>query len=107
MLKELRSFGLDFETVPFSAWLQQMKASAANGDEVQNPAIKLIEYFETSYGGLGGTAEEDVEFKTTAAERDSAALRCAPRMIEDGYVKKFLRTWMGRWSVEEIVQTRE
>jgi hypothetical protein len=77
---------------------------------VRNPAVKLIEYFEKSYGaGAGAGAEsprfgEDengnsigITFETTAAQRDSQALREPPKMIEDGYVRRFLARWLKRW----------
>jgi hypothetical protein len=113
LLHELRSAGLEFHTVPFSDWLQKLRQSAEQGDNaVRNPAVKLIDYFEKSCGtgsGTGAGAESQrfgkdenrnrigITFETTAAQRDSQALREPPKMIEDGYVRRFLARWLKRW----------
>lgn len=96
---------MEFTTVPVNVWLEKLRESAARGDEVSNPAVKLIDYFERNYKGeaevrgLGNNHKtvEGVVFETTAAQRDSKALRAAPRMIEDGYVKRFLEKWLQEW----------
>ena len=75
-----------------------LRKSAAQGDEMSNPAVKLIEYFEKSYGVREGFEGKDITFETTAAQRDSAALRSAPKMIDAGYVRMFLDTWLQQWS---------
>ena len=83
--------------MPFGDWLEMLRKSAAEGDEVRNPAVKLVEYFEKSYGAGEGFEGNDVTFESTAAQRDSAALRSAPKMIDAGYVRMFLATWVQRW----------
>lgn len=98
LLTELHAAGLDFSTVSFSDWLQKLQNSAAQGDEVRNPAVKLIEYFKKNYGAEEGLKNNGITFETKAAQRDSAALRSPPKIIDDGYVRKFLVTWSQRWS---------
>lgn len=75
-----------------------LRESAAQGDEMRNPAVKLIEYFEKNYGVGEGFEGRDLTFDTTAAQRDSAALRSAPNMIDAGYVRMFLASWLQRWN---------
>ena len=98
LLDELYAGGLEFKPVSFSQWLQMLRESATQGDEMHNPAVKLIEYFQKSYGAGEGFEGKDVTFDTTATQRDSAALRSAPNMIDAGYVRMFLATWLQRWS---------
>ena len=97
LLAELHTAGLEFRTVSFSDWLEKLRKSAAQGDQVRNPAVKLIEYFEKSYGAGQGFEDKGIMFETKAAQRDTAALRCPPKIIEDGYVRKFLAVWLRRW----------
>ncbi|KAF4627915.1 hypothetical protein G7Y89_g10239 [Cudoniella acicularis] len=103
LLSELHSAGLEFETIPFNEWLQKLRKSAADQDgEKQNPAVKLIEFFENSYG-KGGEARVGqgynggITFETEAVRRDSITLRNPLRIIEDGYVKEFLKRWLEIW----------
>ncbi len=94
LLAELHAAGLDFHTIPVADWLRRLEQSAARGDEVRNPAVKLLEFFDEN---LGGSEDKGIAFETTAARRDSAALRSPPRIIEDGYVRMFLKAWLLRW----------
>lgn len=75
-----------------------LQKSAAQGEEIHNPAVKLIEYFEKSYGVVEGFERKDITFETTAAQRDSAALRSAPKMIDPGHVRMVLASWLQRWN---------
>lgn len=77
--------------------------------------MKLVDYYEQQYGD-GETADEEkangvggaraaasrklaVVFDTTAAQRDCPVLRNPPRILEDGYVDKFLKRWLISWGV--------
>ncbi|KAI9745045.1 MAG: hypothetical protein M1818_001323 [Claussenomyces sp. TS43310] len=101
LLAELRAAGLAFRTVPFADWLLllQRSATAAAADvQVQNPAIKLVDFFERSYGAdNAGLEDRGIAFETAAARRHCVALRSPPRIIEDGYLKAFLAVWLRRW----------
>jgi hypothetical protein len=115
LLRALRSVpGIPpFAEVSPALWLAKLRASAALGQEERNPAVKLLDYYEQQYGG-GETADEEkangvnraraatgrrsaVVFDTTAAQRECPVLRNPPRILEDGYVEKFLKRWLMSW----------
>lgn len=103
LLGELHAGGLEFTSVPFSDWLQMLQESAAQGDELRNPAVKLIGYFEMNYGDKPKKFEQrrgPLTFDSGAAQRDSAAMRSAPKVVESGLVRKFLIFWLQRWTQE-------
>ena len=54
-LEKVRETGLEFETLPFSDWMQLLRNSASNGDEKQNPAVKLLDHFELRYSMSNST----------------------------------------------------
>ena len=97
-LSELHAGGLELSPVSFNNWRQMLQKSAAQGEEIHNPAVKLIEYFEKSYGVVEGFERKDITFETTAAQRDSAVLRSAPKMIDAGHVRMVLASWLQRWN---------
>lgn len=49
LLEEVRKAGVEFETVPYGDWMQLLRDSASNGEEEQNPAVKLLDHFELRY----------------------------------------------------------
>ena len=59
LLDEVRKAGLEFETVPYGDWMQLLRNSASNGDEEQNPAVKLLDHFELRYRMSNSTRVED------------------------------------------------
>lgn len=78
-----------------------LRKSAVRGDEACNQAVKLIGYFELNYGGVEDNfGRRGPTFESTAAQKDSAALRSAPNVDENGYVRKFLIVWLQRWIAE-------
>jgi len=79
--------------VPFAEWLAKLKKSASLGQEERNPAVKLIDWFEETYG----TGRKGMDFQTGRARGDARVLREPPKMIEDGYVRRFLQVWMKKW----------
>ena len=90
---------LHFQIVPFAHWLALLKESATKGEEEDNPAVKLLEYFEMNYReGIGGGG---CVFETDNAERDSR-LGDAPRVLEEGLVGKFVGRWMESWGFRKI-----
>ncbi len=84
----------------------------ALGQEERNPAVRLIGYYEQLYlrdSDLGGQQKSitdlqagcgtgGIVFDTTAAQRDCPVLRTPPRMLEEGYIGKFLDCWMRQWA---------
>ena len=101
LLPELRRSGLSFSVVPVDEWLRKLRQYEKDGgDPEKNPAVKLIGHFEQRYASTERKAGE-IRFETKTAEKHSEALRKAPRLIEDGYVKKFVEVWLKRWEGEE------
>ncbi|KAK3300370.1 putative NRPS-like enzyme [Chaetomium fimeti] len=100
-----------FAEVSPALWLAKLRASAALGQEERNPAVKLLDYYEEQYGaeevhvanGVGGvraaSRKSAVVFDTTAAQRDCPVLRNPPKVLEDGYIEKFLKHWLENWKV--------
>ncbi|KAI0004734.1 acetyl-CoA synthetase-like protein [Xylariaceae sp. FL0662B] len=103
LLKELRKAGLEFQTVPFSDWLQRLRNSASHCHEELNPATKLIGHFEQRYStgrtiNTDGPGRASVTFDTKYLQRDSAILRQPPDIIKDGYVNTFVSRWLQKWA---------
>ena len=59
LLEKVREAGLEFETVPYGNWMQLLRSSASNGDEEQNPAVKLLDHFELRYSMSNSTSVGD------------------------------------------------
>lgn len=98
LLPELHQSGLDFSTVPVAEWLQKLRDYENNGgDTERNPAVKLIDHFERM---SGGEKTGDIRFETRIAQEHSLALRETPRLVEDGYIRKFVKAWLAKWEGE-------
>ncbi|KAL8706728.1 MAG: hypothetical protein Q9201_000253 [Fulgogasparrea decipioides] len=103
-LPALRSAGLDFQTVPFEEWIKRLhllssQPSSANpaADPDQNPALKLLQYYESSFRDRDEEQDGRIEFEIGKATRDSGALRDAPDVVACGLVEKMVGWWMSRW----------
>ncbi|KAL4946430.1 hypothetical protein BDV06DRAFT_182532 [Aspergillus oleicola] len=97
MLKTLRQHGFEFETIRFDDWLKKLRESESRGEEVVNPAVKLIEHYETIYGSEAPTPKI---FRTDKAERDSATLRNGRlRIVEDAILARYAADWRKRWAI--------
>ena len=98
LLPELHRSGLDFSTVPVADWLQKLRNyEKSGGDTERNPAVKLIDHFERAYGT---ERAGNLEFETKLAQKHSPALRATPRLIEEGYIRKFVKAWLAKWEGE-------
>ena len=98
LLPELHRSGLDFSTVPVAEWLQKLRDyEKSGGDTGRNPAVKLIDHFESMYGNRKAG---EVIFETKTAQKHSAALRETPRLIEEGYIRRFVKAWLAKWEAE-------
>lgn len=98
LLPELQRSGLEFSTVPVVEWLQKLRDYEKNGgDPERNPAVKLIDHFESMYGK---EKTGDVKFEIETAVKHSPALRETPRLVEDGYIEKFVKAWLEKWKGE-------
>ena len=76
--------------------LMRLEESAARGEEARNPAVKLADYF-TQHMRPSDVEGRDVLFETTTAQEFMPSLRGAPRILEEGYVKLFLKSWLPQW----------
>ncbi|OTB03018.1 hypothetical protein M426DRAFT_264025 [Hypoxylon sp. CI-4A] len=102
VLEELQDAGLEFTKVPFEEWIMMLRKSAARGEEEQNPAVKLIEYYEDEYAPSSSLKSEaggyGLSFETKAAERDSEVMRSLPSAIDDDAIQKYVSQWLRRWN---------
>lgn len=99
-LQKLRDTGLKFKTVGVEDWVRKLQEAARLNDrneEVRNPAVKLIHQIELRYLNNDFTSTGHVRFDTKALERDSQALRSPPDIIGEGYIQKFVSSWMKKW----------
>ncbi|KAL8680911.1 MAG: hypothetical protein Q9186_002923 [Xanthomendoza sp. 1 TL-2023] len=125
-LPALRVAGLSFTAVPTEVWLERLRSlssqqssssfssssdpptspqdtspchrndNPAATDPEKNPALKLLQYFESAYGGKNGE-DGRVDFEIRDALRDSKALREVEDVVGSGLVQKMVGWWMGRW----------
>ena len=118
LLPALSSAGLSFRPRSLATWLHQLRKlsstayphSSSNGattpaaaDPDQNPAIKLISFFEESFQDNNGEAGGDlgIRFETKDAEEVAPALRDAPLVIESGLLRKMVEAWKEKWKGQE------
>ncbi|KAI1806008.1 acetyl-CoA synthetase-like protein [Daldinia bambusicola] len=97
-LPALRSAGLRFETVGLGDWLARVRSRAADlgpAAEAKLPAVKLADYYEDTYSGLGVGLGPGLKFDIERACRDSSALRLCPTVLDANLVPKMLRHWLG------------
>lgn len=100
-LPALRRAGLKFEDVEWKTWFQKLKG--VEQDPVQNPAVRLIPFWQKKYGDVGNGAGDPeikaggIKFATQITEMDSETLRGGIDLIREGYVEKFVYAWLRKW----------
>ncbi|KAK2603577.1 hypothetical protein QQS21_004257 [Conoideocrella luteorostrata] len=100
LLPELRRAGLKFESISMKKWLAALKTRALMNDDVEaqrNPAVKLLQHFEERYDTPDGSKAGSILFDTKVAQSNSVVLRAPPDIIGDGYVRKFVESWLKQW----------
>ncbi|KIW77574.1 hypothetical protein Z517_10020 [Fonsecaea pedrosoi CBS 271.37] len=101
LLPALADAGLKFETVPFAEWIAGLKSySSTQGLEAASlhcPAIKLIDFWERSYGGKERQHDGGLQFDTRQAQAVSRSMATAPDVVQSGLVKIMLDSWMQNW----------
>lgn len=99
LLKILRDTGFQFETVTVEDWLARLRDSETRGEELVNPAVKLIHHYERMYGNDSVAAHNrQKRFATTKVESNSATLRNGRfRLVEDGILRCYAEDWLKRW----------
>ena len=97
LLPELRTAGLDFDTVSQGIWLGKLR-EAQKEDAAHDPSMKLLDYWERKYGGAPLDEQTlrrpNVRFGITLAEKESKTLRnSVPDLLKDGYIGRFILNW--------------
>ncbi|XXH03342.1 hypothetical protein Hte_009740 [Hypoxylon texense] len=97
-LPGLRKAGLEFEDVSLQEWLTRLRSRArelGSAAEAVLPAVKLVDYYEDTFGGLGVGSGAGLKFDIQKACRDSSALHQCPHILDAGLVPKMLKHWLG------------
>lgn len=97
-LPALRKAGLKFEDVSLEEWLTRLRLRAeelGSAAEAVLPAVKLVDYYEDTFAGLGVGSGSGLKFDIQKACRDSSALDRCPQILDAGLVPKMLRHWLG------------
>ncbi|KAK4942016.1 putative NRPS-like protein biosynthetic cluster [Elasticomyces elasticus] len=105
LLPALAKAGLKFDKVSFVEWLARLKNYDATHtvEEATKscPAVKLIDFWEQSYGGTR-QRHSKLEFATHNAERDCKSMHFPPDVIANGLIKKMLDAWMSTWASASV-----
>ena len=113
----LSSTGLSFRPNSLATWIHQLRSlssvesnSSYNGtdkalptaaaDPDQNPATKLIAFFEEAFQTDKGAGGNGIEFETEETEKLAPALRQSPLIIESGLSRKVVGVGIERWKEE-------
>ncbi|KAL9617569.1 MAG: hypothetical protein Q9160_007639 [Pyrenula sp. 1 TL-2023] len=75
----------------------ELKTTIAAADPEQNPALKLVDFFEESYSGDHAQQSGGVTFAIDEAAKASPSLRNMEGVIESGLLGKMLDVWMRKW----------
>jgi hypothetical protein len=91
-LPALKSTGLNFEEVDQDKWVDRL---AAKHDGVENPPVKLLEYYKNKYGRVrkAGSRRREKRTDMTNALEFSKALREA-QPVDGLLIRRFLEYWM-------------
>jgi hypothetical protein len=100
LLHTLKNCGFRFDVVSFEEWLLRLRRSETRGEELVNPAVKLIHHYETMHGMKSPLMQSGPKrFITEKAERSSVTLRNGRlRIIDDGILRCYAQDWLARWT---------
>ncbi|KFY11178.1 hypothetical protein V492_04600 [Pseudogymnoascus sp. VKM F-4246] len=101
LLPKLHATGLTFEEVGQREWISRLKAS--NPDPVQNPPIKLLDFFARKYDNEN-IVRKGLQYNTQRAQSLSPALATASivsQVLVDKFVSNFMAT---SWNTTEKMQ---
>ncbi|KAG0160940.1 hypothetical protein PDIDSM_8472 [Penicillium digitatum] len=101
LLHTLQNCGFQFDVVPFEEWLLRLRRSETRGEELVNPAVKLLHHYETMHGKKSPLMQNGPKtFMTEKAERSSVTLRKGGlRIIDDGILSCYAQDWLRRWMI--------
>ncbi|KAF2116461.1 hypothetical protein BDV96DRAFT_574148 [Lophiotrema nucula] len=94
LLPALRSAGLQFETVSQSEWVRRLRES--NSDPVQNPTVKLLDFFAEKYDNEK-PGRKGLVFETRKTEAASVTLSGGFDVIGSGLIGKIVQEWLKLW----------
>lgn len=115
LLPRLKTAGLIFERISFAAWIGRLRDVVDRKDKggayhpalLHHPYLKLVDFWSRDLlaaekeakreGGGGGGRGGEKTFETTKARDDSVSLRNCPKIIEGGFIEKFLGEWLEKW----------
>jgi len=99
LLPLLREAGLEFESVPQQEWIRRLRAS--NPDPVNNPPIKLVDFFASKYDN--NKPRRSVAHATSRSQGSSPSLQNAG-VVDKVLIGKIISQLTQRWSAGETPQ---
>ncbi|KAJ4993616.1 hypothetical protein SVAN01_00670 [Stagonosporopsis vannaccii] len=97
MLPALSAAGLVFESLPTDQWMERLRAS--DRDPTKNPPIKLLDWFESKYGGAAALKPKGpLEYVTEETAKDSPALGQIPSVTDGEYTGMVIERLQKRWA---------
>jgi hypothetical protein len=90
-LPKLKESGMDFETVGYKEWLQNIRDSEY--DLVKNPSRKLLDFWEAQQWGCYG----EIKFDTGAVDETNTLSRTALRVVDGDLVAELVAAWKKVW----------
>jgi carbohydrate kinase (thermoresistant glucokinase family) len=104
LLPALRGAGLTFDEVEPKEWIRRLRAS--NPDPVQNPPMKLVEFFASKYD-RDSFPTNTRTYETRAARAFSPSLEKAPVLDQD-FVTKFVKQFItSAWRISDLTPIHE
>lgn len=106
-LPALKDAGVSFAVVSPSTWIASLRSYAEDlgvSAAIQNPAVKLLDFWTRRYGN-DDDLKCEVTFDTAAAQDHSVTLREFTKiqdvndMMKQGYVQRFVKTWHADWGL--------
>lgn len=94
LLPALRASGLEFRTVSQQEWMALLRASGP--DPVENPTIKLLDFFADKYDN-DRPGREGLVFETQKTEEDSDVMKEGYDVVKNGLVEKMVSWWKTQW----------
>ncbi|KAL1592893.1 putative NRPS-like protein biosynthetic cluster [Nothophoma quercina] len=97
MLPALAAAGLEFESLPTDQWMDRLRNS--DRDPKKNPPIKLLDWFESKYGGAASTKPKGpLEYITEETGKDSESLGQIPDVTDSKYMSMVIDRLKKRWA---------
>jgi hypothetical protein len=97
MLPALAAAGLEFESLPTDQWMDRLRNS--DRDPKKNPPIKLLDWFESKYGGAASIQPKGpLEYRTDETGKDSEALGQIPDVTDSKYISMVIDRLKKRWA---------